>query len=68
MLSRVVQHELDHLDGVLFTDRMKSIALADAQPVLEEFEMEFNRRRQRGEIPLDDQIAQQLERWEAKYC
>ena len=68
MLSRVVQHELDHLDGVLFTDRMKSIALADAQPVLEEFEMEFNRRRQRGEIPPDDQIAQQLQRWEAKYC
>ena len=68
MLSRVVQHELDHLDGVLFTDRMKSIALADAQPVLEEFEMEFDRCRQRGEIPPDDQIAQQLQRWEAKYC
>lgn len=68
MLSRVVQHELDHLDGVLFTDRMKATALAEAQPVLDEFEREFNRRRERGEVPSDDQIAQQLQRWEEKYC
>ncbi|MCL4204559.1 MAG: peptide deformylase [Pirellulaceae bacterium] len=68
MLSRVVQHELDHLDGVLFTDRMKATALAEAQPVLDEFEREFNYRRERGEVPSDAQIAQQLQRWEEKYC
>lgn len=68
MLARVVQHENDHLDGVLFTDRMSPTAFADAQPVLDEFEFIFNNRRQRGEIPPDDQIAQQLAEWEARYC
>ncbi|MCH5374633.1 MAG: peptide deformylase [Planctomycetes bacterium] len=68
MLSRVVQHEKDHLDGVLFTDRMTATALADAQPALDEFELIFHNRRQRGELPSDDQIAQQLRQWEGKYC
>lgn len=68
MLARVVQHEYDHLDGVLFTDRVKATAMADVQPVLDSFESEFGRRRQQGEIPSDEQIAQQLQQWEQKYC
>jgi peptide deformylase len=68
MLSRVVQHEFDHLDGILFTDRVQSTVLAEVQPVLDSFESEFTRRRQQGEIPSDDQIAEQLQRWEEKYC
>jgi peptide deformylase len=68
MLSRVVQHEYDHLDGVLFTDRVSSTGMVDVKPVLDSFESEFARRRQQGEIPPDDQIAEQLQRWEEKYC
>lgn len=68
MLARVVQHETDHLDGVLFTDRIKATSLADVQPVLESFKSEFERLRQQGEIPSDEQIAQQLQQWEQKYC
>jgi len=68
MLSRVVQHEKDHLDGVLFTDRMTATALADVRPALDEFELVYNNRRQRGEIPGDEQIAQRLRLWEDKYC
>jgi peptide deformylase len=68
MLSRVVQHEYDHLDGVLFTDRVTSTVMVDVKPVLDSFELEFARRRQQGEIPPDDQIAEQLQRWEEKYC
>jgi peptide deformylase len=68
MLARVVQHEYDHLDGVLFPDRMKSTALAEARPLLDEFEVDFHGRRQRGEIPSDEQVLQQLQQWEAKYC
>ena len=33
--SRVVQHELDHLDGILFLDRMTSF---ESLSLLEEFE------------------------------
>jgi peptide deformylase len=68
MLARVVQHETDHLDGVLFTDRMSATAKAQVQPVLEEFELAFANRRRTGEIPNEEDIAARLARWEERYC
>lgn len=68
MLARVIQHETDHLDGVLFPDRMSDTAKAAAQPMLDEFELAFQNRRQTGEIPNDDVIAAGLAEWEQKYC
>ncbi len=68
MLARVVQHEYDHLEGVLFTDRVKASALDEVQPALDSFTSEFDRLRQQGEIPSDEQIAQRLQQWEQKYC
>ena len=68
MLARAVQHEADHLDGVVFTDRMSATAAAQVQPVLEEFELNFHSRRRTGEIPADDVVAAQLKQWEQKYC
>ena len=67
MLARVVQHETDHLDGVVFTDRMSTtgrLAVADA---LDEFETEFASRRQLGEIPSDAEIEARLIEWEKRY-
>jgi peptide deformylase len=68
MLARVVQHEYDHLDGVLFVDRMSSTAKAQAQPALDEFELDFRSRRETGEIPGDEVIAAFREEWEQRYC
>ena len=68
MLARVVQHETDHLDGVVFPDRMSATASAQVQPILEEFELNFQSRRRTGEIPADDVIAERLKQWEQKYC
>ena len=68
MLSRVIQHETDHLDGVLYPDRMSATAKATAQPILEEFELNFQSRRRTGEIPADEVIAERLKQWEQKYC
>ena len=68
MLSRVIQHETDHLDGVLYTDRMSATAKATVQPILEEFELNFQSRRRTGEIPGDEAIAERLKQWEQKYC
>jgi peptide deformylase len=68
MLARVVQHEFDHLDGVLFIDRMSATARAVVQPTLEEFELVFRSRRQTGEIPGDEVLARELADWEARYC
>lgn len=68
LLARVVQHESDHLDGVLFIDRMSETGLLAAEPALEEFEIEFKSRRGTGEIPSDEQIAARLLELERKYC
>ncbi|MCO6455270.1 MAG: peptide deformylase [Pirellulaceae bacterium] len=68
LLARAVQHELDHLDGVLFPDRMSMTSRADLQPALDEFESEFRFRRETGDIPSDDLIRQRLAEWETRYC
>jgi peptide deformylase len=68
LMARVVQHELDHLDGVLFPDRMSDTAKADIAEDIEEFELDFFSRRNSGEIPSDAEIAAEIAEWEKKYC
>jgi peptide deformylase len=60
LFARAVQHEVDHLDGILFIDRLTSTGLLDAKPTLIEFEERFFRQRDRGEIPDDAAIASRL--------
>ncbi len=67
-LARVVQHETDHLDGVLFTDRMSTTNRMAVAEVLEGFELEFHRKREAGEIPSDAEIEARLQEWERQYC
>jgi peptide deformylase len=38
LLARAVQHETDHLNGILFIDRMKSEAKSELKPELEELQ------------------------------
>jgi len=68
LFARCVQHELDHLDGVLFTDRMSPSARTDLQDELGEFEAEFSSRRGTGAVPSDDDIANQWAEWESRYA
>ena len=67
MLARVVQHEYDHLDGVLFVDRMSLTARAQVQPTLNEFELSFRALRQTGAMPDDATIASRLAELEQRY-
>ena len=60
LFARAVQHEIDHLDGVLFIDRLSPTGLAKARPALEDFELIFDNRRDRGELPDDEAIARHL--------
>ena len=60
LLARAAQHEYDHLDGVLFIDRLTPSHLAAIRPALEELELEFTGQRQRGAIPDDQQITARL--------
>ena len=68
MFARVVQHEVDHLDGVLFIDKLSPTASLAAKEPLEEFELQFANRRQRGEIPDNAQIAARLAELEKLRC
>lgn len=60
LFARVVQHETDHLDGVLFIDRLTSTVEASLRDKLREFEDDFTSRRQHREIPSDQEILARL--------
>jgi peptide deformylase len=64
MLARVLQHEVDHLHGVLFIDKMGVIARLASRSSLREFERDYRRAQERGEIPSDAEIEKQLKRME----
>jgi peptide deformylase len=58
--SRVLQHEWDHLHGTLFIDKMGPISKLSCRGALQEFEREYRRAQQRGEIPPDPEIEKLL--------
>ena len=58
--GRAVQHEYDHLDGVLFVDRMSESARREVEPTLEIFESHFRRQQAANKIPRDEEIQQRL--------
>lgn len=60
LLARIVQHETDHLDGKLFIDRLSEAQAADVRGELEEFEIDFQSRRDCGELPDDETMATRL--------
>ena len=68
LFARCCQHELDHLDGVLFPDRMSTTARADLQTELEVFEADYASRKTTGEIPSDEAIAGRWSEWESRYA
>ena len=46
--ARVVQHEHDHIDGILFIDRMTDAARREIEPRLADFESYFRRQQETG--------------------
>lgn len=60
LFARAFQHEFDHLDGVLFVDRLSPVAMLSIKQALLDLELEFQGDRQRGVIPEDGQIAARL--------
>jgi len=66
--ARVIQHETDHLDGIVFPDRMMPDARLEIDDDLEAFECEFRNDRRSGVIPDTQTIENELLRWENHYC
>jgi len=68
LLAKAIQHETDHLEGVLFIDRISESSKKQVDYELEDFEIDFKSRRDTGEIPDDETILKRLGEIEAKYC
>jgi peptide deformylase len=60
LYARVVQHETDHLDGVVFIDRLSEASQKSVKPALAKLERQFQEDRAAGLIPADEQIAARL--------
>ncbi|MSQ93882.1 MAG: peptide deformylase [Gemmataceae bacterium] len=58
--ARAWQHELDHLNGVLFIDMMGPIARLAARSSVKKFEKAFREAQEKGEIPPNLEIEKLL--------
>lgn len=64
--SRAVQHEIDHLDGTLFIDRMTPANRQKCEPALAKFELEYQTEQAAGNIPPDNVLKQSLKQREPR--
>ncbi len=53
LAARVWQHEIDHLDGVLFIDKMGSLGRHRSEKDLEKFITDFEIAKKKGDLPAD---------------
>lgn len=60
LASRAVQHENDHIDGVLFIDRMTEEEQAIAAPHVDDFELQFRNHQQNKTIANDEELTNQI--------
>ncbi|MCA9089125.1 MAG: peptide deformylase [Planctomycetaceae bacterium] len=58
--ARVVQHELDHLDGVMFTDKVIESQRKDVEPVLNVFEETLRQAQAAKAYLSDDELLNTL--------
>jgi peptide deformylase len=63
--ARAWQHEIDHLNGVLFIDKMGVLGKMAARGSVKEFERKFREAQQRGDIPPDVELEKVLAAIEA---
>ncbi len=62
--ARVVQHENDHLDGVMFTDRVNDGVLHGLTPLLDDLKSQMERMQQEGNLGSEDELIAELKRLE----
>ena len=68
LLARAIQHETDHLDGILFIDRLVDLTKKQLQDDLDRFQKKYDLNRTENNIPSDEIIFKRLAEMEATYC
>jgi peptide deformylase len=66
LAARAAQHETDHLDGVLFIDRLTDTARRELEPVIGDFDAQFRRWQSEGRFATDETLKQELRQLEVK--
>jgi hypothetical protein len=64
--ARILQHEWDHLHGMLFIDKLGPIAQLSSRAAIKEFERDYRKAQERGEIPPDAEIEKMLAELKSK--
>jgi len=67
LLARAVQHEVDHLKGVSFVERLSEAVFVEIRERLAELEMQFETDQRLGLIPSNAELEAQIARWESKW-
>ena len=67
-LARILLHENDHLDGVMFFDRMSEDDRAEIEDQIDELVSEFRAKQASGTIEPDEQLIANLSQWTEKYA
>jgi peptide deformylase len=67
-MARIVQHEVDHLDGVLFVDRLPPAARNSIDSDMYTLEIDHESRQRTGLLKSNEELLKESQSWEAKYC
>ena len=67
-IARVIQHEYDHIQGVMFIDRISDSEKRLIEGEIDEFLLDFEAARASGVIGSDQDIAQHIKSIETRYC
>ena len=67
-LARIVQHEVDHLNGKFFFDRLTDEQLRDLESGMDELVSEYRSQQVSGVAVSDEQTVQDLLAWESRYA
>ncbi len=66
LAARCVQHEFDHLQGIMFFERMTDMARKEIEPTIADFVSHFRRQQEQGKVPSDADIETQLRQLQPK--
>ncbi len=65
--ARIIQHETDHLDGVLFVDRLNESIARSVERDLENLTLDFESKQRTGSLPSTDDLQSELQDWLTRY-
>ena len=67
-LARIIQHENDHIDGMMFFDRISDESRRDLDEPIDELETVFRSKQDSGAVESDPKLVASLQTWYDQYA